>query len=152
MKMLGYLWDKLNIKVSPLVWHGMGFDHVGTTRVRTEDGMWMQVFPKYTENALRIMGMENCNASTSPKLDKQFIEGDAEDYDKPENYRSATCTLLYSSKRTPETQSTLRWLCKRLLKPNVQSGRQLVNRFIVLFSRQNYCKKVSYRYNPRTLL
>ena len=38
----------------------------------------------------------------------------------------ATCTLLYLSKRVPEIQSTVRWLCKWLINPTVKAGRQLI--------------------------
>ena len=37
---------------------GMCFDHVGTTRYRVDDGIWMQAFPKYLESVLEITGME----------------------------------------------------------------------------------------------
>ena len=50
-------------------------------------------------------------------LDKQSMEGDEQPYVSPEAFRSATCTLLYLSKRMPEIQSTMRWLCKRLVNP-----------------------------------
>ncbi len=42
------------------------------------------------------------------------VEGDEEE---PAKYRSAVCTLIYPSRRRPEFQSTVRWLCKRLTDP-----------------------------------
>ena len=70
--------------MSPLIMPSISFDHVGASRIRTEDGMWAQPFNKYVERALKIMGMEKCNASTSPKLDKAKMEGDDEPHDRPE--------------------------------------------------------------------
>ena len=125
-KVFAYLSSKLVLKVSSMIKPGMGFDHVGASRFRTDDGMWIQPFSKYVERALEIMGMEKCNASKRPKLDKANMEGDDEPYDRPQLYKSTTCTLLYAAKRQPESQSTVRWLCKRLANPTNKSGRQLV--------------------------
>jgi hypothetical protein len=73
-----------------------------------------------------LMGMVSCNTSSCPKLDKQHLEGDEKDLEESSVYRSAVCTLLYLAQRRPDIQSnTVRWLCKRLMKPNVQSDRQL---------------------------
>ena len=88
--------------------------------------MWIQPFENYTESALKIMDIENRKLSTSPKLDKQNMEGDEQPYASPEAFRSAMCTLLYFSNRMPEIQSTMRRLCKRLVNPTAQAGRQLV--------------------------
>ena len=121
-----FLEKHVAIKVSPLVEAGVGFDHVGATRMRTESGMWIKPFDKYTERALDLMGMVSCNTSSCPKLDKQHLEGDENDLEESSVYRSAVCTLLYLAQRRPEMQSnTVRWLCKRLTKPNLQSDRQL---------------------------
>ncbi len=70
--------------------------------------------------------MTNCNSSPSPKLDKQHMDGDDEAYNEPAVYRSTVCTLFYLAQRRPDIQATVRWLCKRLMKPDVKSGRQLV--------------------------
>ena len=80
------------LKVSPLVEEGMGFDHVGATRLRTETGMWIKPFDKHLEES--------------------------------SVYRSAVCTLLSLVQRRPDFQSTVLWLCRRLMKPNAQSDRQ----------------------------
>ena len=120
-----FLEKHVAIKVSPLVEAGMGFDHVGATRMRTESGMWIKPFDKYTERALDLMGMVSCNTSSCPKLDKQHLEGDEKDLEESSVYRSALCTLLHLAQRRPDIQSTVRWLCNRLMKPNVQSDRQL---------------------------
>ncbi len=40
--------------------------------------------------------------------------------------RSTVCTLLYLAQRRPDIQATVRWLCERLTKPDVKSGRQLI--------------------------
>ena len=125
-KAFAYISSKMVLKVSPLIMPGMGFDHVGAARIRTEDCMWVQPVDKYMERALEIMGMEKCNVSTSTKLDKAKMDGDDEPYDRPELYRSATCTLLYAAKRRPDIQATVRWLCKRLMNPTMKSAKQLV--------------------------
>ena len=39
-------------------------------------------------------------------------------------YRSAVCTLLSLAQRRPDFQSTVLWLCRRLMKPNAQSDKQ----------------------------
>ena len=49
-----------------LVFPGTAFNHVGGTRTRTTEGMWIQPFETHTESALKIMDMENCKPSTSP--------------------------------------------------------------------------------------
>jgi hypothetical protein len=105
------------IKVSPLVLLGMAFDHVGTTRSKTDDGMWIQSCGKYVSKVLEIMGMQDCNPSTSPKLDRAHMEGDDDPCEKAALFRTGVCTFLYVPKRQPEIQSTVRWLCKRLKNP-----------------------------------
>ena len=109
-----YLEKRAALKVSPLVEAGMGFDHVGATRLRTESGMWIKPFDKYTERALDLMGMVGCNTSTSPRLDKQIMEGDENDLEESSVYRSAVCTLLYLAQQRPrqpyqETLATGAW-------------------------------------------
>ena len=44
--------------------------------MRTEEGIWIKPLDKYTARALELTCMENCNPSTSPKLDKPQMEGD----------------------------------------------------------------------------
>ena len=112
-----YLSTVLVLKLSPLVKHGMAFDHVGTTRYRTTEGMWIQTHDKYVAKVLDMLGMTNCNVSTSPKLDKAHMDDDDMPCEKAALFRTAVCTLLYASKRKPEIQSTIRWLCKRLKSP-----------------------------------
>ena len=87
--------------------------------------MWIKASDKYADRALELVGMTNCNSSTSLKLDKQHMDGDEEDLKDPGVYRSTMCALLYLAQRRPDTQSTVRWLRRRLMKPNVQSDRQL---------------------------
>ena len=125
-KVFSYLATVLVIKVSPLVKSGMAFDHVGTTRYRTDEGMWIQTHEKYVTKVLEMMSMSTCNASTSPKLDKATMDDDEVPCEKPALFRTAVCTLLYASKRKPEIQSTVRWLCKRLKAPDQKAWRQLV--------------------------
>ena len=54
-----------------------------------------------------VMDMDKSNASKRPKLDKAKMDGDEELYDRPDLYRSATCTLLYAAKRRPDIQATV---------------------------------------------
>ena len=61
-KVFGYLATVLVLKISPLVKYGMAFDHVGTTRYRTSEGMWIQTHDKYVAKVLDMMGMTTCNA------------------------------------------------------------------------------------------
>ncbi len=86
--------------------------------------MWTKGFDEYSDRALELMGMTNCNSSASPKLDKLRVDDDEEDLRDPGVYRFTVCTLLYLAQRRPDTQSTARWLHKRLMKPNRQSDRQ----------------------------
>ncbi len=91
------------IKASPTVGPGVGFDREGATRARTEQGTWIKGFDKHTDRALELMGMTNCKSSTSPKLDKQHMDGDEEDFKDPGVYRSTARTFLYLARRQPET-------------------------------------------------
>lgn len=125
-KLFSYLEGVIVMKMSPLIYPGMAFEHVGARRVRTEAGLWVIPLAKYTETVLELLGMQGCNPSTSPKLDKKDMDGDREPCADPATYRSAVCTALYLAKRRPDLQSTVRWLCKRLKEPDVQSWRQLV--------------------------
>ena len=56
------------------------------------------------------------------------MEGDDEliDDDKAKLFRTVVCRMIYVSKHRPDIQSTIRWLCRRLKNPNMQSWRQLV--------------------------
>ena len=92
-----YLSTVLVLKISPLVKYGMAFDHVGTTRFRTSEGMWIQTHDKYVAKVLDMLGMASCNASTSPKLDKAHMEDDDQPCEKAACFRTAVCTLLYAS-------------------------------------------------------
>ena len=121
-----HLSKALVIKISPLVLAGSSFEHVGTRRTRTADGMWIQAFDKYVTKVLELLGMNNCNSSTSPKLDKAHLDGDELPCEDGAKFRTAVCTLLYVSKRQPEIQSTVRWLCKRLKDPTGKAWRQLI--------------------------
>ncbi len=53
------------------------------------------------------MDMTNCNSSPSPKLNKQNMDGDSDDYKDPAAYRSTICTLLYLAQRRPDIQATV---------------------------------------------
>ena len=108
----------INLKVSPLLKIGMSFDHLGATRTRTEEGLVILPFVKYINESLAVMKMENCKSSTSPKLDQQSLPGDDQDIEDAAAYRTVTCKQIYFAKQRPDCQSTVRWLCKRLQKPN----------------------------------
>jgi hypothetical protein len=114
------------IKASSIVGSGMGFDHDGAARARAQQGTWIKDFGKCADRRLELTGMTNCSSSTSPKLDKQNMDGDDEDLKDLEVYRSTVRLLRHLAQRRPDTQSTVRWLCKRLTKPNVQSDQQLM--------------------------
>ena len=120
-KVFTYLETVIVMKLSPLATAGMAFDHVGARRERTTAGMCVIPFAKCTESVLEMMGMQGCNGSTSPKLDKKDMDGDREPCENPSLFRSAVCTVLYLAERRPDLQATVRWLCKRL-----KSWRQLV--------------------------
>ena len=70
LKLFGYLTGKIVLKLSPLIKKGMSFEHVGAYRLLTGDDIWVQSLPKYQESVLKMMDMENCKPSISPKLDK----------------------------------------------------------------------------------
>ena len=70
--------------------------------------------------------MQDSNPSMSPKLDKATMDGDDDPCEQAALFRTAVCTLLCVSKRQPEIQSTVRWLCKRLKNPTKKAWRQLV--------------------------
>ncbi len=82
------------IRASPIVGSGMGFDHAGAARARSEQGTWTKAFDKYADSPLELMGMANCDRSTSPKLGKQRAGGDEGDLKDPGVYHSTVCTLL----------------------------------------------------------
>ena len=124
-KVFTYLSTVLVLKISPLIMPGMSYNHVGTVRLMTEDGIWAKPFEKYIVEALDLMGMTHCKPSTSPKLDKSNMEGDDEPFHDAALYRTVTCKLIYPAKRRRDIQSTVRWLCKRLRNPDVKAGRQL---------------------------
>ncbi len=67
---------QLVIRVSPMVKPGLACDHLGTARARTEAGLWIQSFGKYVTKVLELLGVQDCNFSTSPKLDKAHMDGD----------------------------------------------------------------------------
>ena len=122
----GYLEEQIVMKLSPIIGAGCAFEHVGALRLITEAGMWVQPLGRYFEAVLEMMGMKDCKAATSPKLDKANEDGDSEPCDGPQLYRSAVCTLLYPARRRPDLQSVVRWMCKRLMNPDRKSWRQLV--------------------------
>ncbi len=90
------------IKASPIVGSGMGFDHVGATRAHAEQRMWIKAFDKYASTASELMGVTNCTSSTSPKLDKQHLDGDDDDLKVPGVYRSKVFMLLHLAPRRPD--------------------------------------------------
>ncbi len=114
------------MKLSPIIWPKTAYEHVGTLRTRTEEGLWIQQLPTYLESALESLGMTECNVSTSPKLEKATEDGDDEPFEKPAEYRSAVCTMIYPAKRCPHYQATVRWMCQMLQHPDKKSGHQLV--------------------------
>ena len=89
-----YLSTVLVLKISPLIMPGMSYNHVGTVRLMTEDGIWAKPFEKYIVEALDLMGMTHCKPSTSPKLDKSNMEGDDEPFHDAALYRTVTCKLI----------------------------------------------------------
>lgn len=60
----------VNLKTSELVATSEGSTHAGTLRYRDASGMWAQAGGAYMESVLDILGVKNCSAPTSPKLDK----------------------------------------------------------------------------------
>ncbi len=60
-----FLEHRVAIKANPIV--GSGIDRVGATRARVEQGAWINAFDKHADKALELMGMTNCNNSTSPE-------------------------------------------------------------------------------------
>ena len=57
---------------------------------------------------MNAAGLEDCNASTSPKLDKADMPGDGD------------------VKGRHDCQSTIQWMCKRLQNATSKAGRQIV--------------------------
>ena len=86
----------------------------------------MKELDKYETSVLTMMQMKHCRPSRSPKLEKQTEPGYDDPCEHPELYRSGVCTILYMTKRRPDLQATMRWMCKRLRNPNKKSRRQLV--------------------------
>ena len=88
--------------------------------------MRVRELDKYHESVLSMMGMQDCQPSTNPKLEKQSEPGDDEPCEHPELYKSAVCTVLHMTRRKRDLQAAARWMCKRLRDPNQKSWRQLV--------------------------
>ncbi len=86
----------------------MSFDHVGTMRTRTAEGIWIQAFDKYVVKVLEMLGMQSCISSTSAKLDKASLDDDEDSCEDAALYRTAVCMLLYAAKPSPQIQSTIR--------------------------------------------
>ena len=126
MQVFAYLEGVIILKLSPIIGVGDSFEHVGALKIIDIEGMWVKELDKYETSVLTMMQMKDCRTSTSPKLEKQTEPGDDDPCEHPELHRSAVCTILYMTKRRPDLQATMRWMCKRLRNPNQKSWRQLV--------------------------
>ena len=118
-----YLEKHIELKKSKKIWPGMSYDILGVTKFYTKDAIISKPHDKYIEESLKILKMENCNPSTSPKLDRSNMEGDDNLCEKAANYRTVVCKLIYLSKRRPDIKSTVRWLCKKLKDPTQKHWR-----------------------------
>ena len=104
----------------------MSIDHVGDTRYRSDAGMCVHTSEKYTDSVLNAAGLDDCNTSASPKVDKADMPGDSDDYPYGAVHRTVTCIPSFGIRRRPDCQSTIQWMCKRLQNPTDKAGRQIV--------------------------
>ena len=92
------------------------------------DGFWVHVVGKYFE-VLGMMGIcKTANLRSRTSWTKETEPNDEEFDGEAELYRKAVCILLYPARRRPNSQSEVRWMCKRLKDSNRKSWRQLVKR------------------------
>ena len=99
---------------------------MGALGIIDKERMWVKELDKYETSVLTMMQMKDFRPSKSPKLEKQTEPGDDDPCEHPELYKSTVCTILYMTKRRPDLQASMRWMCKRLRNPNKKSWGQLV--------------------------
>jgi hypothetical protein len=102
--------------------------HLKADKIRTDDSILTLANRRYIDSALEVMGLSKCNPSTSPKVDKDVMPGDEIELEQAEvgPYRTATCKLIYLSRRRWDIQAAVRILCTQLKTPTRYTQRVLI--------------------------
>ena len=125
-KTFEYLEEHIELESSKTIRPGMCCDLSVVSKYRTNHAMVVHPHVRCIEESLKIMGLEQCNPSNSPKLDKENISGDEKLFEQAAEYHTVVCKLINLSNQRPDIQSTMRWLCEELHIPTVKQGRQLI--------------------------
>jgi hypothetical protein len=150
MVLMDYVSSKLDIKFSGLIFSGSSYNYLRAEKILLDGVLITVPSTKYIITALEAMGMQNCNESTSPKLDKSWMEGDDEllDDERSKNYKTATCKLIFLSRKRWDIQHPVRTCCQYLKAPSKFADRQLVKLLRYLKGTLNVGHRVSVSDEP----
>jgi len=118
-QLMYYLSRVLDVRHSGLTGPGDRYAHNNADKNRTDECIFSLANTRHIDTALEVMGLTRCNPSGSPQVEKESMPGDEMmlgDGDA-EAYMSATCELIYLSRKRFDIQSSVRVLCSQLKSP-----------------------------------
>eukprot|EP00971_Amphidinium_carterae_P176613 3501512-Amphidinium_carterae.1 len=120
------------VKIKRFERHGLDAQYTHLKRERWRSPDCMRIIPnkKYTAAILSILGMETCNAVTTPVLPKAQDKEEPDDEDElnsadTKRYQSCVGVLAYLSQERPDIQFGCRLLATGLARPTVKHMKRL---------------------------
>jgi hypothetical protein len=84
----------------------------------TKDGIEFEADPNHVERILEEMGMQDCNASVAPGVQRDDDSEGELNRDEAWMFRSVVARANYLAQDRPDIRYTVKELCRRMSKPN----------------------------------